>query len=241
MSATALIAAAGSGQRLGAGGPKAFATVAGRPLLAWSLEAATAASSIDAIVVAAPGGDGCERAIELIAALDGVEADVVAGGATRAESVSAALEWTGTEFVLVHDAARPLAQPELFDAIVERLERSPSADAVIAAVPVADTLKRAGARSTAAGLGEVPSVLETVSRADLWAAQTPQGFRVDRLREAQQQAQDRGELVDATDEARLIEQAGGKVLLQPASPSNIKVTTPDDLALAEALLEARPR
>jgi 2-C-methyl-D-erythritol 4-phosphate cytidylyltransferase len=238
VSATALIAAAGSGQRLGAGGPKAFADVAGRPLLEWSLLAASAAESIDAIVVAAPGGDGCERASELIAGLDGIQAEVVAGGATRAESVSAALEWTDTELVLVHDAARPLAGADLFDAIVARLERSPSAAAVIAATPVADTLKRAGAHQTAAGLGEVPSVLETVSRADLWAAQTPQGFRVDRLREAQERAQARGELVDATDEARLIERAGGTVLLEPAPASNLKITTPDDLALAATLLSA---
>jgi 2-C-methyl-D-erythritol 4-phosphate cytidylyltransferase len=238
LSASAVIAAAGAGQRLGAGGPKAFASVAGKPLLAWSLEAAAAASSIDAIVVAAPGGDGCERAVALIAELDGVEAEVVAGGATRAESVEAALGWTDSDLVLVHDAARPMAKPKLFDAIVQRLERSPSADAVIAATPVADTLKRAGAHSTAAGLGEVPSVLETVSRADLWAAQTPQGFKVDRLREAQARAQNRGELVDATDEARLIEQAGGTVLLEPSPASNIKVTTPDDLLVAEALLSA---
>jgi 2-C-methyl-D-erythritol 4-phosphate cytidylyltransferase len=212
--------------------------VAGKPLLAWSLQAAAAASSIEAIVVAAPGGDGCERAVELIGQLDGVEAEVVAGGATRAESVEAALGWTDSDLVLVHDAARPLVPPALFDAVTERLERSPSADAVIAATPVADTLKKAGAHQVAAGLGDAPSVLETVSRADLWAAQTPQGFRVDRLREAQERAQASGELVDATDEARLIELAGGTVLIEPAPASNIKVTTPDDLAVAEALLSA---
>ncbi len=180
------------------------------------------------MIVAAPGGDGCERAMDLIAATPGLEAEVVAGGVTRADSVFAALELTGTELVLVHDAARPLASPDLFDAIVARLEAEPGADAVIAATPVADTIKRAGDGSS--------RVAETVSREGLWAAQTPQGFRADALRDAQARAASAGTLVEATDEARLIEQAGGTVLIEPAPASNLKVTTPDDLRVVEALL-----
>jgi 2-C-methyl-D-erythritol 4-phosphate cytidylyltransferase len=182
------------------------------------------------VIVAAPAGDGCGRAAELIANTPGLEAEVVAGGVTRADSVLAALELTGTELVLVHDAARPLAPPGLFDAIVARLEADPGADAVIAAAPLADTIKRADA--------ETGRVAGTVPREGLWAAQTPQGFRADVLREAQTAAAAAGTLVEATDEARLIEAAGGAVLIEPAPASNLKVTTPEDLVLAEVLLRA---
>jgi len=197
-------------------------------LLAWSLEATAAAASIRSVIVAAPAGDGCERASALIAGMPGLHAEVVAGGVTRADSVLAALELTGTDLVLVHDAARPLAPPALFDAIVARLEAEPGADAVIAATPVADTIKRED--------GDSRRVAETVSREGLWAAQTPQGFRADALRDAQVAAAAAGTLVEATDEARLIEAAGGIVLIEPAPAANLKVTTPDDLLVAEALL-----
>lgn len=210
-----MIAAAGSGQRLGAGGPKAFVEVAGAPLIEWSLRALRAAGSIGAIVVAVPPG--------LEARFEGAE--VIAGGATRAESVRLAMRSVQSDLVVVHDAARPLATAELFDRVVTRLSSS-DADGVIAAAPVADTLKQGG---------EGGEVQRTVDRSGLWAAQTPQAFRSERLR----QAQAAGDLEAATDEAWLIERAAGRVLLEPVDGPNLKVTTSADLAVAEALLGAR--
>jgi 2-C-methyl-D-erythritol 4-phosphate cytidylyltransferase len=228
LTATAVIAAAGSGERLGAGGPKAFVELAGKPLLAHSLEAIAAAQRISAVVIAAPPGPALEQARALLAqrpALDGV---VVAGGPSRAESVALALAHVETELVLVHDAARPLAPPALWDAIVARLEQDPDLAAVIAAAPVTDTIKRAEPGA------EI--VTGTIAREGLWAAQTPQGFRVTALREAQETARSQGRLAGATDEARLIEEAGGRVTVEPAPTRNLKVTTADDLLIAAALL-----
>ena len=210
-----MIAAAGSGQRLGAGGPKAFVELAGRPLIGWSLEALAAADSIERVVVAAPPGHETD--------LEGAE--VVAGGATRAESVRLAMAAADADLVVIHDAARPLATPELFDRVVARLAES-GADGVIAAAPVADTLKLAG---------EGEEIVRTVDRDGLWAAQTPQAFRAVPLRRAQAA----GELEAATDEASLIERAGGRVLLVANDEPNPKVTTSADLRTVEALLAAR--
>jgi len=219
--ATAVIAAAGSGDRLGAGGPKAFVEVAGKPLLAWSLAALEAADSIGSIVVAAPPGN--EE--EVLAAAG--SAAVVPGGASRSESVANALKEVGSELVLVHDAARPLAPSRLFDAVVSELAADSDCDAVVAAAPVADTLKRALAGR----------VIETVPRSELWAVQTPQAFRAKALREALDAEAET--LAKATDDASLIEAAGGVVRIFGWDEPNLKVTTPADLAIAEALL-ARP-
>jgi 2-C-methyl-D-erythritol 4-phosphate cytidylyltransferase len=216
-----VIAAAGSGQRLGAGGPKALVDVGGRPMIEWSLAALSAAGSVREIVIAAP--PGFEAEVERVAA---GRAAVVAGGATRAESVSLALEAVREEVVAIHDAARPLLTAELVDRLVGRLTES-GAQCVIAAAPVADTLKKAG---------EGGVVEETIDRTDLWGAQTPQVLRVDALRTAQEAARASGHLELATDEAWLIERVGGPVLLEPTGAPNLKVTGPDDVAVAEALL-----
>ena len=228
MNATAVIAAAGSGQRLGAGGPKAFVELAGRPLLGYSIDACAAASSITALIVAAPAGSE-DRAAALLES-SGLAGEVVTGGATRADSVRAALAVTSSELVLVHDAARPLAPAGLWDAIVARLQADPGAGGVIAATPVADTIKKTE--------GGSQRVSGTVPREGLWAAQTPQGFRTEALRSAQEKAEAAGTLAAATDEAMLIELAGGTVLLEQAPATNLKVTTADDLRIAEALLSA---
>lgn len=227
-----MIAAAGSGERLGAGGPKAFVELAGRPLLEWSVAAAAGAASIQALVVAAPGGfeEAAEAAIA--AAAPDLAAQVLPGGASRAESVRRAVAVVETDLVLVHDAARPLTPAALFDAIAGRLGRE-SAGAVIAAAPIRDTVKRAAGGSA--------RVEETLAREQLWAAQTPQGFQVEVLRAAQEAAEQAGELAGATDEACLVEAAGGEVLLEEAPAHNVKVTTADDLAVAAALLDARGR
>jgi 2-C-methyl-D-erythritol 4-phosphate cytidylyltransferase len=219
-----VIAAAGSGQRLGAGGPKALVGCGGRPLIGWSLAAFAAAAAIDEVVIAAP--PGFEREMEEVAG-EGVV--VVAGGDTRAESVSLAVESANGDVVAIHDAARPLVTAELIDRLVERLDGS-GAEGVIAAAPVADTLKSAG---------EGGSVQRTVDRSGLWGAQTPQVFRADALRAAQEAARAAGELDAATDEAWLIERAGGTVLLEATGAPNLKVTEAADLAVAEALLAHR--
>lgn len=234
-----MIAAAGSGQRLGAGGPKAFVELGGRSLIEWSLAALDAARTVSSIVIAAPAGH--VREAELAAGLAIPEADVavIAGGSTRAASIELALEHVNRELVVIHDAARPLLTDELVDRVVSRLEREPEADSAIAAVPLTDTIKRArSARSGAGGDPDSSVVAETLDRDMLWAAQTPQAFRFEALRGAQRAAADAGELDSATDEAWLIERAGGRVLLEPTGRANFKVTTAADLVAAEALLAA---
>jgi 2-C-methyl-D-erythritol 4-phosphate cytidylyltransferase len=214
-----VIAAAGSGERLGAGGPKAFVELGGRPLLDWSLDAFREAALIEEIVVAVPSGD------EGPVAERGVVA--VAGGAHRSESVAKAVELCGEEIVTVHDAARPLVTPKLINAVVDRLASEEAAAGVIAAAPVTDTVKQAS---------DDGQVERTLDRAGLWAVQTPQAFRTEALREA---LSDPDSLPEATDDAMLVERRGGRVLIQPAPAENIKVTTPLDLRVAELLLRER--
>jgi 2-C-methyl-D-erythritol 4-phosphate cytidylyltransferase len=214
-----VIAAAGSGQRLGAGGPKAFVERAGRPLLEWSLDAFRAASTIAEIVVAAPAGDDARIAEEGVVAVE--------GGEHRSESVANALALCGEEFVVVHDAARPLVTPGLIDAMVEELAGEEDADGVIAATPVTDTIKQAD---------DDGAVERTVDRSGLWAVQTPQVFRADALRKA---LADPDSLPDASDDAMLVERQGGRVVIHSTSPDNLKVTTPFDLRVAELLLRER--
>jgi 2-C-methyl-D-erythritol 4-phosphate cytidylyltransferase len=212
----ALLVAAGSGERLGAGRPKAFVVVAGRTLLEWSLDALRAAPSIERIVVALPSGSRL--------ALDGAVA--VQGGAARSHSVRNALAAAGDcEAVVVHDAARPLATPELFEATIAALA---DADAAIAAAPVTDTVKEAGP-------GRL--VTATLDRSRLWAIQTPQAFRADVLRAALDQPDE--VLAAATDDAALVEARGGRVRIVEAPPENFKVTTKLDLELAGLLLSRR--
>jgi 2-C-methyl-D-erythritol 4-phosphate cytidylyltransferase len=218
--------------------------MAGRPMVEWSIAAMRAAAGVRSIVVACPPG----RVHDLG---DG-GLDVVAGGATRAQSVANALEAVGTELVAVHDAARPLVTPELVEGVVGTLAANPEADGAIAATPVTDTIKRVGGDATTAssypgatsftlspseGSNVTLVIGGTVDRGQLWAAQTPQVFRVEALRRALEA--DPGQVEAATDEAMLIEAAGGRVLIHPSSPENLKVTTPLDLKLAERLLAER--
>lgn len=240
VSVTAVIAAAGSGERLGAGRPKAFVPLAGRPMVEWSIAAMRAAAGVRSIVVACPPGH--------VHDLAGHDLGVVDGGATRAQSVANALQTVGTELVAIHDAARPLVTAELVEGVVATLAADPEADGAIAAIPVTDTIKRAATADTqpvAHSLQDFPGqspekaairIGETVDRGQLWAAQTPQVFRVDALRRALEA--DPAQVEAATDEAMLIEGAGGRVLIHPSSLQNLKVTTPLDLKLAEFLLDA---
>jgi 2-C-methyl-D-erythritol 4-phosphate cytidylyltransferase len=218
--AVALIVAAGSGRRLGGDRPKAFVELAGRPLVQWSIDALRAVEGIERIVLALPPG---------AAAPPGVSA--VEGGATRSESVRRALGAAGDgDPVVVHDAARPLVSAELAAEVIAALERDRDADAAIAAVPVTDTVKRVEAGGV---------VSETLDRKELWAVQTPQVFRRAALERALEVSSE--QLARATDDAWLIERAGGRVIVVGASPENLKVTTPFDLRVAELLLEQRAR
>ncbi len=269
---TAVIAAAGSGERLGAGGPKAFVELAGRSLVEWSIEAMRAAPSVAAIVVACPSGmrlsdprEGPSPGEQPIvpeapeesasggdpAAPGLIQVD---GGATRARSVANALDVVETDLVAIHDAARPLVTAELVDAVAATLRAEPDAAGAIAAAPVTDTIKRSNLPNDTRERADPPfspqnvekgglvanrhlSVESTLDRAHLWAAQTPQVFRVDALRQALEASEDPDA---ATDEAMLVESAGGRVLIHPSSPENLKVTTPLDLRVAELLLAERP-
>ncbi len=225
-----MIAAAGSGERLGAGGPKAFVPVGGRPLIEWSLEAFRQAESIGPVIVALPPGEVRDLG-------DGIS--VVAGGERRSQSVAAGLERVKTELVAVHDAARPLVTPGLIDELVEKLASRVDADGVIAAAPLTDTVKRA--REPRPAKGEFPrggpTVAQTVSRDHLWAAQTPQVFRTQSLREAMDADPQR--VAAATDDAMLVESRGGRVLVEPVTEPNPKLTTAADRRAIEAMLLAR--
>jgi len=229
-----VIAAAGSGQRLGAGGPKAFVPLAGRAMVEWSIAAFRAAPSVRSIVVACPPGH--------VHDLAGGDLGVVDGGATRAESISNALATVGTELVAIHDAARPLVTPDLIEEVVATLVADPDAAGAIAATSVADTIKQlAPGTKPPFSMPHMKNggfVIElTLDRERLWAAQTPQVFRVEALREALMADPER--LGAATDEAMMVEAAGGRVLIRPSPPENLKVTTPLDLKLAELLLAER--
>jgi 2-C-methyl-D-erythritol 4-phosphate cytidylyltransferase len=205
--------------------------LAGRPMVEWSVAAFRAAGSIRSIVVACPPGH--------VHDLAGSDLGVVEGGATRVESVRNALEAVDTELVAIHDAARPLLTPELIEEVVAILVADPEAAGAIAATPVTDTVKQVS-KPSRAPLGRAESrkgahvVESTLGRERLWAAQTPQIFRVGALREAL--AGDPERIAAATDEAMLIEAAGGKVLIHPSPAENLKVTTQIDLKLAELLL-----
>jgi 2-C-methyl-D-erythritol 4-phosphate cytidylyltransferase len=221
-----VIAAAGSGERLGAGGPKALVEVAGRPLLIWSLAAFDAAESIAEIVVAAPPGS--EGRIETLAGEHGIQVRAAPGGEHRSRSVANALVQVDSRYVVVHDAARPLVAPGLIDAVVARLDGDSKVAGVVAATPVTDTIKEASASRR---------VVRTPDRDRLWAVQTPQAFRTDALRSALSEHAD--DLASASDDSMLVERAGGEVLLHEAPAENIKVTTQLDLTVAGLLLAQR--
>lgn len=200
--------------------------LAGRPLVEWSIAAFRRCPSVAAVVVACPPGHEHD--------LSGDDLTLVEGGEARAISVSNALRGVETELVAIHDAARPLVTPELIEGVVSTLLAEPDAAAAIAATPVTDTIKQTNLAFATDDVANALLVESTLDRGRLWAAQTPQVFRVEALREAL--AGDSERVRAATDEAMLVEEAGGRVLIHPAPPENLKVTTPLDLRLAELLL-----
>jgi 2-C-methyl-D-erythritol 4-phosphate cytidylyltransferase len=192
-------------------------------MVQWSVSTLQGVPRVERIVVALP-------AEALDAVPDGAVA--VAGGEARSQSVRNALDAAGDgDPVIVHDAARPLARPELFDRVLDELERC-GADAVIAASRVSDTIKELQ--------DDGRTVSRTLDRSRLWAVQTPQVFRRAALEQALASASDEL-LAAATDDAWLIEQRGGVVRVVDAGAQNIKVTTGADLRLAELLLAERER
>ena len=218
----AVLVAAGRGERFGGDRPKAFAKLRGRVMLAESLERLERSDWIEAIVVVAPV-EWEEPSILLAEELSaGKVSSCVPGGATRADSVRAGLAEVPDDVpvILVHDAARPLLPEAVIERVITAL--GDGWDGAVPALPVADTIKRAG---------EDGAVLETLDRSGLVAVQTPQAFASAALRSALD-----GDLAGVTDCAGLVEAAGGRVRIVEGDPRLLKVTTPADLALIETLL-----
>ena len=220
-----LIAAAGSGRRMGATRNKLLLPLSGQPVLAWTLEAALEAKSIHWIGII---GQELDRS-EILALVEDAPKPVawIAGGDSRQESVERGLAGLPdqAQHVLIHDGARCLASPDLFNRCSDAVR---GGKAVIAATPVTDTIKR---------VNESGLIIATPNRAELWAAQTPQAFSVDELRKGHREARANGWTV--TDDASLYERLGWPVHVLDAGPSNIKVTTPFDLTVAAAVLAKR--
>jgi 2-C-methyl-D-erythritol 4-phosphate cytidylyltransferase len=214
----AIVVGAGDGRRLGGDRPKAFVGLGDEVMLAHSVRMLDDHPAVDGIVLVVP--EGWEEPATLLAddLVAGKVAAAVTGGSTRAASVAAGLAAVpdDADLIVVHDAARPFATPELVSRVLEALGQ---ADGAVPGVPLTDTVKRVHA-----GV-----VVETPDRSQLVAVQTPQGFRADVLRRAHAQAD---ELAAATDCASLVEAAGGRVAVVEGDPANLKVTTPDDLAEA---------
>lgn len=218
MGAWAVVVAAGTGSRFG--GAKQFADLSGRPVLEWSVE--TAAIACDGVVLVLPAVESGRHEPQRSHGRWAADA-VVAGGATRSASVRAGLDAVPrtADVIAVHDAARPLATIDLWRAVLDAVRSG--ADAAIPAAPVTDTVKEvvSGGR------------LSTLDRSRLVAVQTPQAFKAGLIRAVH------GDGGEATDDAALVEAAGGRVELVPASTENIKITTPSDLVVAAALMAAR--
>jgi len=219
MCVAAVVVAAGSGERLGAAVPKAFVEVRGVRLVDWAIKAFVDHPEIRVLVVVAPA--------EWVSSLSESSplATVVAGGGTRQESVDLGLAVLGpeVEFVLVHDAARPLVSATVITSVIAKLRAG--AEAVIPVLPIVDTIKRVDVDG---------AVLGTIERSDLRAVQTPQGFRVSTLVRAHAAATSRG-ITDVSDDAGLIEAIGGSVVTVPGSATAMKITTQYDLALVHHL------
>jgi 2-C-methyl-D-erythritol 4-phosphate cytidylyltransferase len=219
MRASAIIVAAGESRRMG-GTNKAFARLGGKPVLARVIETFHRCQSISQIVVVVNASkiNECRQLINEQGWSD--ITDICIGGERRQDSVAAGLNHLkDCDLVVIHDGARPLVTEEL----IERgLAAARETGAAIAALPVTDTIKAAGDDRIAR---------ETLPRSSLWAVQTPQVFRYEIIKEAHHQP-----AAEVTDDAALVERLGYKVKLYPGSYDNIKITTPEDLALAEVLI-----
>lgn len=224
----ALIVAAGKGTRMGAQGGKQFLPLAGKPVLAYTLAAFQQAASIDVIIVVT-AEENFDRCLSVIKTHNIAKADrVVIGGAERQDSVhnglKAALEFENVRVAVVHDGARPLVEPHLIDTAIARLV---DCEGVVVGIPAKDTIK----------LVEDSYVIETLNRSKTWQVQTPQAFLFEPLLRAHEKAKAAGFL--GTDDSMLMERNGSKIKVILGSEENIKITTPIDLVLAEAILRNR--
>lgn len=222
-----LIPAAGMGRRMGSERNKLLLTLLGKPILAWTLLAAEAADQISWIGIIGQPADQAD----LKAILDGLKltkpVELITGGKTRQESVYNGLQalTDNAEGVLIHDGARCLATPELLDRCAAALREC---QGLIAAVAVKDTIKV---------VDELGVVIDTPDRRQLWAAQTPQGFEVKVLKQCHEKGRELG--WEVTDDAALFERCGLAVRIVEGEETNLKVTTPVDLAIAEFILRKR--
>jgi 2-C-methyl-D-erythritol 4-phosphate cytidylyltransferase len=226
-----LIACAGSGRRMGAERNKLLLPLAGRPVLAWTLEAALACPAIRWIGLVGQDADADAVAAIVAAAQPTVPVQWILGGESRQESVSRGLAALPpeAEAVLIHDGARALVEPALLERCVAALQQAiPRGEGIIAATPVTDTIKE---------VDRAGRIRATPDRSRLWAAQTPQGFAVAQLREAHRRAAEAGWVV--TDDAALYERLQLPVAVLEAPAANLKLTTPVDLVIAEAVLRGR--
>lgn len=225
-----IVVAGGAGERFGDPRGKQFVDLAGMPLVCWSVLALDRSASVASLVVVAPEGREAEMRDVLASHLTLIHPITIASsGATRQGSVRNGLACVprGCDLVAVHDGARPLIRPAAIDAVCERVRNDRLVAGAIAANPSTDTLK----------IAEGETIVSTPDRTYYWSAQTPQVFRLATLVAAHEEAERTGYV--GTDDASLVEHAGGRVVLVDTARDNIKVTLPEDLIIAEALLERR--
>ena len=226
----AVVVAGGAGVRMGGGTPKQYRLLAGAPVLAWTLRAFDKATDVDEVVLVVPPSDLAFVGEAIVDAYRLTKIRrIVEGGATRQESTAAGVAAVEASdgVLLVHDGVRPFVSGEHIAAVVEAAW---STGAAILAVPVTDTVKRVDDRGCIEG---------TISRENLWAAQTPQGFRLSLFREAMARARREG--FAATDEAMMVERMNHPVMIVPGDAENIKLTVPEDFARAAQIAERRSR
>ena len=222
-----LIPAAGSGRRMGSSRNKLLLNLLGQSIISWTIKAAVESNHIDWIgIISQP--DDWQDFENILGELNlDKPVKLIKGGSTRQESVYNGLGAlpSQAEQVLIHDGARCLAEPSLFDSCAENLGRT---SGLIAAVPVKDTIKV---------VNDYNIIQSTPDRSQLWEAQTPQGFAVKFLKQCHQEAVSKG--WEVTDDAALFEKCGLEVLIVPGEETNLKITTPQDLAIAEFILKGR--
>lgn len=216
-----IVVAAGAGARLGGDTPKALRLMAGVPMFVHAIRSIE--SSVDAIVLVVPSGWNDDALEKTLAHRYGVPVEITHGGPSRTASVASGIARVpeNADIIVVHDAARPLAPPDLAARAIDALS---AADGAVCATPLTDTLKRV----------EGDEVLGTIGREQLWLAQTPQAFRAEVLRSAHAAPS-----IEATDDASLVEGLGCRVVIVPGDGSNMKVTTATDFAIAEMIMENR--
>jgi 2-C-methyl-D-erythritol 4-phosphate cytidylyltransferase len=227
MHVTAIVPAAGGGTRLSSPTPKQYMPLGGTPVLARTLQALRHSRYVSRLILVVPPGHELRCRSEILEPFDLDVDALVPGGEDRQASVYAGLVLAGseTDLILVHDGARPFITPEVIEGAVDAAAET---GAAVVAIPVTDTIKVANPAGW---------VLESPERGRLWAAQTPQVFRVALLREAHTRALRDG--FRSTDDSALVERLGHPVRLVPGSPENLKITTAADLALADRILHTR--